>query len=60
MTDKEKDILWDALMTAEALIDDIISIEEAGLTSGFKKGVAKTWRLSNEKALSILNKVGVV
>lgn len=56
MTDKEKDILWDALMTAEVLIDDIIAVEEAGLTSGYKKGVAKTWRRSNEQALSILNR----
>ena len=54
MTEKEHDLLWDALMTAEALIEDTLAIEAAGLVSGYKKGAAKSWSKANNKALNIL------
>ena len=55
MTARELDIIWQALMTGQSLIEDQIALEQAGLESGFDKGVLRNYRRESDKALAIVN-----
>lgn len=50
--DSEK--VWDALMTAQSLIDDLVALNSAGLDTGFKPVAVTTMKTENAEAFAAL------
>lgn len=46
--------VWEALMTAHSLIDDLRGLESAGLATGFKPDAVKRMQLENKRAFAAI------
>ena len=56
----EYENIWDALMTGRALIDDLVTLEKAGIDTGFDKGAVEKWVKESEVAFQSLLKFNAV
>ena len=57
---RDIDAVWDALMTGQNLIDDLIGLEAAGIETGFKSSAIKKMKQENALAFAALANLGKV
>lgn len=54
LNDADAGRIWEALMTAHSLIDDLMGLERAGLDTGFKTEAVKRMNLENKRAFEAI------